>query len=640
MVLGLATMGTIFASCTQDESPLGLSDKSNWQERLISVNVYWEDPSTRTSATDTEGDLVYTWSKGDQLLVTDQTGEQITTLVLNDEDAGKAYGTFSGYGDLPNDQTLNLNFIYLGNGVSTGDASSPFAINIASQDGQLASLPATDVMSSTQEVTISDNAVWIADFGLQKRLASAHYTLKFPEGVQMTNETVTISGEHIYNATSLSLADGKLSNEPTQGDITVTNGTGDFYIRVIPTTGYAPTFRVTIGGVEYTGAKESRDDFTAGKFLRAADGTGAVVEMTAEQAEEDPSNPGNTDHWANADVNVPMGYENGTLTYVSQADGWTTNVYSIAGQGGFGTMITYTNNGIKNGILTSNDDKNYVYYYQWGRWLGFPSSCERTHFNSGGSADGYYPEESQDLKGINKYNLSLGYVFDSGLMVSYGTCWMGNNSWTVERSNNCSIIFGKVYSLGTSSLDYVGANEENTWEGRCGNPCPDGYRIPTATELEALIPSEGEINGSLAEIKEIDGIRYAMQWKVLRNESNRPYVEIKSVRTTENSVGVDDDIFNEVTPVQLPAYGYLDNQAELQGSNTTGVYWSSDSGMNNINGTNGRGGKYLEIDFNDNSAVMGMGVAPRGFGGTILPIKDSSAEATPLTPWLPVTISY
>ena len=640
MALGVVAMGTMLASCTQDENLAGLTDKSDWKERFISVDVYREAPSTRTDVSDTKGSLVYTWSEGDQLLVTDQSGEQIATLVLNEEDAGETYGTFTGYGELPNNQTLNLNFIYLGNDVSTSGKSETYPINIASQDGQLASLPATDIMSSTQSVTISDNAVWIEEFGLKKRLASAHYTLKFPTGVEMNGETVTISGEHIYNATSLSLANGELVTPHTQGDITVTNGTGDFYIRVIPTTGYAPMFKVTINGVEYTGTKESRDDFTAGKFLRAADGTGAVVEMTAEQAEEDPSNPGNTDHWANADVNVPMGYENGTLTYVSQADGWTTNVYSIAGQGGFGTMITYTNNGIKNGLLTSNDDYNYVYYYQWGRWLGFPSSCERTHFNSGGSADGYYPDESQNLKGVNKYNLDLGYVFDSGLMVSYGTCWMGNNSWTVERSNNCSIIFGKVYSLGTSSLDYVGANEENTWEGRCGNPCPDGYRIPTATELEALIPSEGEINGSLAEIKEIDGIRYAMQWKVLRNESNRPYVEIKSVRTTENSVGVDDDIFNEVTPVQLPAYGYLDNQAELQGSNTTGVYWSSDSGTNNISGTNGRGGKYLEINFSGNSAVMGMGVAPRGFGGTILPIKDSNAKATPLTPWLPVTISY
>ena len=634
-------MGAMLASCTQDENLAGLTDKNDWKERFISVNVYREAPSTRTDVSDIEGSLVYTWSEGDQLLVTDQSGEQIATLVLNEEDAGETYGTFTGYGELPNNQTLNLNFIYLGNDVSTSGKSETYPINIASQDGQLASLPTTDIMSSTQSVTISDNAVWIEEFGLQKRLASAHYTLKFPTGVEMNGEAVTISGEHIYNATSLSLANGELVTPHTQGDITVTNGTGDFYIRVIPTTGYAPTFRVTIGGVEYTGSKESRDDFTAGKFLRAADGTGAVVEMTAEQAEEDPSNPGNTDHWANADVNVPMGYENGTLTYVSQADGWTTNVRSVYQYGGFGTMITYKNNGIKNGILTSNDDYNYVYYYQWGRWLGFPSSCKNTHFTDGGDAYGSYPVESQYLKGINEFDTRLGYVFDSGIVPSYGTCWMGNNSWTVERSNNCSIIFGKVEgAYRTTPLDYVGANEENTWEGRCGNPCPDGYRLPTAAELEALIPSEGEINGSLAEIKEIDGIRYAMQWKVLRNGSNRPYVEIKSVRTTENSVEVDDDIFNEVTPVQLPAYGYLDNQAELQGSNTIGVYWSSDSGTNNIGGTNGRGGKYLEINFNGNSAVMGMGVAPRGFGGTILPIKDSNAKAAPLTPWLPVTISY
>ena len=608
MALGVVAMGAMLASCTQDENLAGLTDKNDWKERFISVNVYREAPSTRTDVSDIEGSLVYTWSEGDQLLVTDQSGEQIATLVLNEEDAGETYGTFTGYGELPNNQTLNLNFIYLGNDVSTSGKSETYPINIASQDGQLASLPTTDIMSSTQSVTISDNAVWIEEFGLQKRLASAHYTLKFPTGVEMNGEAVTISGEHIYNATSLSLANGELVTPHTQGDITVTNGTGDFYIRVIPTTGYAPMFKVTINGVEYTGTKESRDDFTAGKFLRASDGTGAVVEMTAEQIEEDPSNPGNTDHWANADVNVPMGYENGTLTYVS-------------------TMITYKNNGIKNGILTSNDDYNYVYYYQWGRWLGFPSSCKNTHFTDGGDAYGSYPVESQYLKGINEFDTRLGYVFDSGIVPSYGTCWMGNNSWTVERSNNCSIIFGKVEgAYRTTPLDYVGANEENTWEGRCGNPCPDGYRLPTAAELEALIPSEGEINGSLAEIKEIDGIRYAMQWKVLHNGSNRPYVEIKSVRTTENSVGVDDDIFNEVTPVQLPAYGYLDNQAELQ--------------TNNIGGTNGRGGKYLEINFNGNSAVMGMGVAPRGFGGTILPIKDSNAKAAPLTPWLPVTISY
>lgn len=639
LTLGVMALGTMLASCTQDENLASLSDRDNWQERYISVNVYRELPSTRTDVKDVEGDLDYTWSAGDQLLVTDQEGNKISTLVLNDEDAGQAYGTFSGYGELPNNQTLQLNFIYLGDRVATSNVENSYTFNIAEQTGALTDLPATDIMSSTQEVTITDNAVWIEDFGLQKRLASAHYTLEFPEGVTMTNEVVTISGDHIYNAASLSLANGLLNDNPTVGSITVTNGTGDFYIRVIPTTGYAPTFKVTINGVEYTGTKESRDDFTAGKFLRAADGTGAVVEMTASQAEEDPSNPGNTDHWGNVDVDVPMGYEEGELTYVSRADGWTVNVRDVYGYGGFGTQITYKNNAIKNGLLNSNDDYNYVYYYQWGRWLGFPSSCVNTHFNNGGSATGNYPDDSQFLKGINEYDTDLGYIFDNRIKPSYGTCWMGNNDWTVERSNNCSIIFGKVSAVFTPiTADYVGANEETTWENRCGNPCPDGYRIPTAAELEALIPTTQTINGSHAEVKEVDGIRYAMQWKVLQGNNGRPYVEIKSARTTASSVAVDDAIFNGITPIQLPAYGYLDNLAELQENNTVGIYWSSESGTNEMEGTKGLGGQCLKIDFNNNQATMDMTVYPRCFGATILPIKDANAKATPLTPWLPVTI--
>ena len=639
MALGVMAVGAMLASCTQDENLAALSDKDNWEERHISVNVYREAPATRTDVQDQDGDLNYTWSKGDQLLVTDQEGEQVATLVLKDEDAGKAYGTFDGYGKLPDNQTVRLNFIYLGDGVATDDVTTSYAIDIAQQTGKLDALPATDIMASTQDVTIKDNAVWIEDFGLQKRLASAHYTLKFPDDVQMNGEAVTISGERIYNAAALSLANGEIGNEPTVGTLTVTNGTGDFYIRVIPTTGYAPTFKVTIDGVEYTGSKESRDDFTAGKFLRASDGTGAVVEMKApSEAEEDTDNPGNTDNWGNADVNVPMGYETGELTYVSRADGWTVNVVSVWGYGGFGTQITYKNNAIKNGLLNSNDDKGYVYYYQWGRWLGFPSSCVNTHFTDGGDFTNYPDSKgSQDLKGVNKWNLSLGYVFED-LMVSYGTCWMGNSSWTVQRSNNCSIIFGKVYSLSTSAYDYVAANEETTWEGRCGNPCPDGYRIPTAAELEALIPTTKTINGSYAEVKEVDGIRYAMQWKVLSGSNNRPYLEIKSARTTESSVAVDDAIFNNVTPVKLPAYGYLNHEAELCQNNEIGLYWSSDSGTNEMDGTNGLGGKDLEISFKGNQVTMRMGVVPRCFGATILPIKDADAKATPLTPWLPVTI--
>ena len=640
MALGVMAVGAMLASCTQDENLAALSDKDNWEERHISVNVYREAPATRTDVQDQDGDLNYTWSKGDQLLVTDQEGKQVATLVLKDEDTGKAYGTFDGYGKLPDNQTVRLNFIYLGDGVATDDVTTSYAIDIAQQTGKLDALPATDIMASTQDVTITDNAVWIEDFGLQKRLASARYTLKFPDGVQMDGEAVTISGERIYNAAALSLPNGEIGNEPTVGTLTVTNGTGDFYIRVIPTTGYAPTFKVTIDGVEYTGSKESRDDFTAGKFLRASNGRGAVVEMKApSEAEEDTDNPGNTDNWGNADVDVPMEYEKGELTYVSRADGWVNNVYSIANQGGFGTQITYKNNGIQNGLLVSNYDYNPVSYFQWGRWLGFPSSSNNTYFDNN-IIDGNWPERTQYLTGIGFYNgFDLGYVSVNGLYPSYGACYMGNSSWTVDRSNNCSIIFGKVRAVFTPiTADYVGANEESTWEDRCGNPCPDGYRIPTAAELEALIPTTGKINGSYAEVKEVDGIRYAMQWKVVTSGS-KPYVEIKSARTTASSVEVDDAIFNDVAPIQLPAHGYLDNEAELQEENTVGLYWASDSGTNKMEGTKGLGGQCLKIGFEDNQATMNMTVYPRCFGATILPIKDADAKATPLTPWLPVTIN-
>ena len=524
MVLGLATMGTIFASCTQDESPLGLSDKSDWQERFISVNVYREDPSTRTSATDTDGDLVYTWSKGDQLLVTDQTGEQITTLVLNDEDAGKAYGTFSGYGDLPNDQTLNLNFIYLGNGVDTGNASSPFAINIANQDGLLASLPATDVMFSTQAVTISDNAVWIEDFGLQKRLASAHYTLKFPQGVQMNGETVTISGEHIYNATSLSLADGKLSNEPTQGDITVNNGTGDFYIRVIPTTGYAPTFRVTIGGVEYTGSKESRDDFTAGKFLRAADGTGAVVEMTAEQVVDHTKNP--LLKWAESDL---------------QRSGSGTSVT--------GTFAdSYTETG---------------YYYQFGRNYGFASDNE--------AARNYGVENSDMPYGRNVYpgtgSTSPVPVYDAS---------------DIDFTKYPEYFFIDNNHNG----DYAYPDHTQTWEERAesngysqSSPCPEGWRIPTAKDFQEIMPiidgQAGNMGNSawepLVQIKVLeDGTRCAFRWSEEEGYYNS-YLKIEClvVDATTEEDGINWDDSNVVTRYFKGA-GYIQAHRNLWELNSSG----------------------------------------------------------------------
>lgn len=361
-----------------------------------------------------------------------------------------------------------------------------------------------------------------------------------------------------------------------------------------------------------------------------ADATVSIT-FTQEGVEEEGSNPGDMGNWGGEGQNPS--YVQGTLTKVANADGWTVNV-NIYGNGGFATMNTYTN-GIKNGVLTSNHNTD-AHFFQWGRYLGFPSSTGRTHFNSGGSASGSYPNSSQAILGISLYNTKFGYLFDSGLGASYGCCWMGNDSWTEQRVINCSIIFGKVSGVSVNPLDYCGSNSNYTWEQRGGNPCPVGYRVPTADELSVLIPTGGEVNGSCAEVKVIDGVKYAMQWKVV--SASTPYVEITSVKTNSDNVTVDDAIFNNASSIRLYAYGYLNNEAELDGKGTTGVYWSSESAANTMFGTNGYGAKFLELDFASGKVDMYIDVAPRCFGGCVLPIKDAEVtEQVTVTPWLPLS---
>lgn len=620
LAASLLLLGLGACSEEKEYSPLG--------DGTVKVTVYATrgEADTRSVLSEEEGgNLNCAWQTGDQLIVTNANGGKLGVLALTDEDTGKFEGELVGLSE----GKMNLNYFFLGTGVDGEKVSKSYTFDLSSQEGQLLSLGKYDALSAGAEISVIKGETYVnGNLQLNRYFSFAHFTLNFPEGVVLDEAPITITGLNT-NAT-IGFADRALT-EVTAGTVTVVGTDGDIYVNIIPANDVTPTFKATINGKEYEGSLGQRN-IAAGIYLRKAAGQGVPVQM-AEVKTEDPSNPGNTDHWG-GDNEDPTYEDSGKgYTRVADAGGWTTNIISIADQGGFCTPITYSSNGIQNKLLTSKGST--AYFFQWGRWLGFPASCVKTHFNDGGSADGYYPDESQYLGGVNIGDTKLGYVFDSGLVVSYGTCWMGNNDWTPERANNCSIVFGKVYSLGTDNLDYVGANEECKWEDRSGNPCPDGYRLPTASELQALIPTSGKVEGSCAEIKEIDGIKYAIQWKVLKN-GNIPYVEIKSVKTSASSVAVNDPAFEAVKAIKLYAYGYMDNQAELKGRNSFGVYWSSESGTNEVEGTKGLGGKSLLIEFKGNTAEMVIYVAPRSFGANILPIKDPNAKATPLTPWFPL----
>ena len=608
-------------ACSEEKecSPLG--------DGTVKVTVYATrgEADTRSVLSEDSGNLNCDWQAGDQLVVTNANGGKLGVLALTDEDTGKFEGELVGLSE----GKMNLNYFFLGTGVDGEKVSKNYTFDLSSQEGQLQSLGKYDALSASAEISVIEGKTYVNEnLQLNRHFSFAHFTLNFPEGVVLDGAPITITG--LNTKATIGFADRALT-EITAGTVTVAGTNGDIYVNIIPADNVAPTFKATIDGKEYEGSLGSRN-IAAGVYLRKAAGQGVPVQM-AEVKTEDPSNPGNTDHWG-GDNEDPT-YENTAAdkryTKVADADGWTVNI-DIYGNGGFCTPITYTSNGIKNNLLTSKGGT--AYFFQWGRWLGFPTSCVNTHYNDGGSISGNSPVSSQQLNGVNYYDSNLGYIWSSTIGPSYGTCWMGNNDWTPERANNCSIVFGKVYNLGTDNLDYVGANEECKWEDRSGNPCPDGYRLPTAAELQALIPASGTVNSSCAEIKEIDGIKYAMQWKVLQN-GEIPYVEIKSVKTSASSVAVDDPVFEAVKAIRLYAYGYMDNYAQLQDRNSVGVYWSSESGTNEVEYTKGLGGKSLLIEFSGSTAEMVIYVAPRCFGANILPIKDASAKATPLTPWLP-----
>ena len=361
----------------------------------ITVYASKGDAETRSILSEENGNLNCAWTDGDQLLVTDVNGGTKGILELTDVNAGKFEGTLMlGV----TEGKVTLRYFYLGNGVDPTNVSKKCDYDIAAQDGTIESLSKNDALSTQAEIAVIDGGAYPdGTLQLERHFSFSHFTLKLPEGVTLNGEPVTISGENLFTKATLGLADRAISDK-TAGTITVNPGKDNFYVNLIPATSVTPVFKVTINGKEYEGSLRTRD-ITAGKFIRKNDSenTGVIVDMTEPQPDEDPSNPGNTDHWGGD--NIDPAYKLGTLTKVANADGWTVNV-DIFGNGGFATYITYLNNGIKNGLLTSG---TYAYYFQWGRWLGFPTSCKNTHFNDGGSASGQYPKESQYLNGINIY---------------------------------------------------------------------------------------------------------------------------------------------------------------------------------------------------------------------------------------------
>lgn len=629
MMLGMATLA--LTSCSNEDE---LGDGN--LQRHITVKIGRPvDDATRAVLSEDEGNLTANWSAGDKVAVFNATtGTKLGILTVS-EGAGTPTATFEGELTGLREGQMNFSFAHLGTTINYEDLTSDYVHSVANQTGKLADLGQHDALTSTQNVTVGEEGLYVDDFGLQRDVVFAHFTLEFGNLTVSDDVTVSISGEGVNNQAPVKFSDGTLDlTNATAGAVNAAatpNGTNaEVYVALLPGT-MTLKFNASMGGKTYEASLPTAT-LGVGKYIRATDGSGIPVVMK----EYVDNNPGNTDNWPSTDDVINPSCTTGDITKVADADGWTVNV-DIYGNGGFGTYVTYNSNGLRSRYVTSfPEGTNIPCYYQWGRYLGFPAVVKNTQITSEGSYSGDYVDQ-QAVNGVNYGNLKIGYIWGNYFPAVYATAWMGgNNSWTVERVNNSSIIFGMVSGLTVNPLDYAYANEQCTWYDRSGNPCPDGYRLPTADELSVFIPTGGKVNGSCAEVKTINGVKYAMQWKVAKN-GNYYYVAIKSVRTSEDTVSVDDAIFNDAKEVRFYGYGYLDNEGNRGGLYDTGLYWSSESGTNEVSGTNGLGGKALLIEFTGSKAEMVIYVAPRSFGGLIMPIRDVNAKAGSLTPWFPLT---
>lgn len=694
-IYALALVGMMgLGSCSSDEMLQGGDTSLQGHPVSVTLTVSRGEAQTRTTLSENDkGGITSVWETGDRLHVYNSAGEKVGILTISDgvgTDTGVFFGSVEA---VSGNQELSLwyydeDFIKeeadkdkpmmkittYSYGSESSETVPALYMDLRSQNFKSAEdFKKVEVLSKKIVLHVNsdkdengNNATVVKDETLKAYLAFARFSLKgaIPEKTNGKLDIYDIAGYgsnedtgaeyyNTYNQMYFDFSKSTVANSPTdKQNIVVDNVVAgeDVYVALVPKTGCQLGFIFTAENKDvYKFGFDNKTTIYPGRyynsFLTNGDnGTGTIsgVELPFEKEEiDDSDNPGNLDNWSGEDSEIVYG---GSLNYVSDAGGWTTNIISIDKIGGWATLYTYKQNAIVDGLLSSTND-GAAFYYQWGRWLGFPSACVNTCF-SNEDAYGNYPTTAQNLPG-NPHNYKdeelgycIGYTGDNNLMVTYCSGYMGANSnFNRQKAIDWSIMFAMVSKAFIGNCDYIYANEDCTWEERSGNPCPDNYRLPTVAELSALIPSVGTINSTYSEFKEINGVRYAMKWTKGYDPNQTNYVDIQSVNS--NAKNISDVKFEGVRSIRLYAYGFIDsrcnkgNKPRRLNVGSLGMYWSNESGDNTLSGTNGKGAKYLSVIFDGSKVNFSIRVAPRTFGGCVIPFKDSSAKSASVTPWLP-----
>lgn len=621
--------GAGLSSCSSEEDFAG----PKGQKVMLSITAS-KDAQTRTSFEETEDGLLCKWTEGDKLLVTNTSGQRLGVITLQGE-GGVTTGLFRGPVTLDGNQTVNL--FYLGNGKAIPETltENAYTLDLSAQDGTFASLAANDFMHQEADVKLL-NGEATGSVMMDRRVAEGHFDLQLPGGLQLkAGDVVTITQPEgtFHVAPKIKYGTGgSVVGATDNGTLTITKTEdgNDLYVTIFPQT-LTPTFTIKKDGSIYTATLGSHD-WVQSTYVSNADGSGVAV---ADWTKTDlPTDPGDLDNWG-GDVSYPTLQGSGSLTKIGKSsDAWCSNERSLQ-DFGFAAPYTFPYNAIKNGLLTSNSWTNgeEARFFQWGRWLGFPKYVENakvTMLSYASSGTVAY------ARGVNQNTYQSYYCWDmdSRPTYAYSVAW-ANTGMEKQQAVNSSIIYL------CADKDYLkSAYKTLSWEQRSGNPCPDGYRIPTAEEMYIFVPekgldSDGQFNGSHAEVKTVNGQKYAVKWTV--NSSNKS-VSIACAETTLDEVDTNSSVFNGAKSIELYAKGFMYSEDAGVGLNETltdgtyvGGYWTSS--MYTEEAGNGLG---VMVYIKGSTCQVSLESIPMSWGLCIMPIKDSKAKATPIKPWFPL----
>lgn len=525
---------------------------------------------SRTTLVENGGDLTCLWDENDRVLIATADGTPAGVLTLSDG-AGQATATFTGQVDANKINTTYVNVHYFGTQVDPTTVTTTYIHDFSTQPGTLSSLSDYDFLTGQVGITLTGDVITTNyNLKLTRRTAFGRFHLNFPEGVVVPLDAeITVTGSFLHTVGNFGLKLESNFDTPSTNKIVTTFDTGydhEVWLTILPAS--APyttslTFTVTAGETTYTGTLAERQ-WKANEYVRATldDGTfaGIPVEMT-------PTSTGGDDNGETNEYGEPL---NNPLAkwakYNLTRDGAETNKFAAEGD---------------NGAL-----------YQWGRNHGF---IDNLSFYKGTSFEASINFEFSnyiDAMGERNKDNAPDYFFDyyvynpSNMFMECGTemRYTPNDPnymlyYDAPRSYNTLaelkahtsqyfmdgtmggryMGYGNLY-YGMESQNYNSdywlasfGNGGSTWGERavaCGyentNPCPEGWRLPSAEEFAEIAPEGSGIDNTtnlatnlnnFSEVRENSaGVRYAIRWLYSANAITIECVVVDATITSSSQL--------------------------------------------------------------------------------------------------------